>query len=123
MKNCVFCPFCGRYPLLEISFEKLQNINITCEYCDSNIQMATKDYLKRISNSSIIKINKCSLHQLSFTSFCKNCKLNLCKNCHQNHKEHKVVIIPDIDYNSIIKKIKEGEQFINDDLLSLKQNI
>jgi len=66
-------------------------------------------------NHNIIEYDRryifCTYHGKEFTSYCKNCKMNLCEKCEKKHCKHKIII-----YKTMINKIKikEMESKLND---------
>ena len=93
------CPFCSTLPEILYFNEGNNTIKIKCKKHGENI-LETQDYLEKMSNwqrtSEIELKNKCNIHNLQFSYYCKNCEENICQKClkniniHDNHIKYEI---------------------------------
>ena len=102
------------------SCNKKENSSNTLFYCD-NCKIifcqncSSKEHNEHKTVSSVAMNFYCIKHMKQFSSFCKNCQVNICIDCEEEHKSHKIynfdILI--VFENEFEKKIKKSEKIVN----------
>ena len=113
-KNLIyFCNTCGEMKKITYKYiinKEKMDLHINC-LCIKEIKKRgyTIDLFLNNKYKSKPKI-KCNSHNIQFTYWCTNCKINICDKCLSRHKNHKIKKLSDIlinnnDINLLQKKI------------------
>ena len=115
------CPKCHLIPLFEIIFYKPGNISLNCN-CGYKKILSIKEYLTKLTTEKPDIRSICKEHNFPYKYFCLNCQSHLCDECKRKHNDlHDIVsLYENIDIEEIKRKVKEGQNHINNFLLILK---
>ena len=126
-KNSIYnfdkCAICGKkneieknnqsvfYYCLDMNDEK-----IICHKCHDEKQISEQKRAVDIKNFD----RTCLLHNLFYTSYCRDCQIDLCNNCFSLHKGHTIINLNDLsenikidDFENDIKIFKKNIEIMN----------
>ncbi|CAD5124856.1 unnamed protein product [Dimorphilus gyrociliatus] len=92
------CPICDKNTLW--SQDKINGI--ADNLVPADLLLDTDDALEISSNFGI-----CRKHKLRIIFYCQLCAVQFCVDCHENHKDHKIVTIKDINHNDFQRRCRE----------------